>query len=121
MRLAARLFAGPGMLLGGLNHLINPRVYLAIMPRYLPAHRELVAASGVVEALCGLGAMVPATRRAAGRLSVATLVAIFPANLDMALHPDRHPGLPRWALWARLPAQGWMVWAVWSTTQRRAG
>ena len=121
MRLLARLFTGPGMLLSGVNHVVNPKPYLAIMPRYLPAHRELVALSGVAEALSGAGALLPATRRQAGWLSVATLLAVFPANVDMALHPERYPKIPRWALWGRLPLQAWMVWAVWTTTQRRTG
>lgn len=76
------------------------------MPDYLPAHRELVAASGVAEMLGGAGLIAPATRRAAGWWLMATLVAVFPANVWMAQHPERYrvPG-GRVALLARLPLQ----------------
>ena len=89
---------------------MRPRVYAAIVPDYLPAHRELVYASGVAEALGGAGLMHARTRRAAGWWLVATLVAIFPANVWMAQHPDRYrvPG-GRAALLARLPLQAAFV------------
>jgi len=119
MRNAAGIFAGPGMLLAGINHLVNPRMYRPLMPDYLPAHHELILASGVAEILSGAGAMLPATRRRAGLLSIATLVAIFPAHVHMLRHrADRFPRIPRWALIARMPLQLVMIWAVWDTTQR---
>jgi uncharacterized membrane protein len=102
----------PRLLLGGTFiatsalHFLRPRIYEAIVPDYLPAHRELVLASGAAEALGGAGLLHPATRRVAGRLLVATLVAIFPANVWMAQHPERY-GIPggRGTLIARLPLQ----------------
>lgn len=117
MSRAAKIFTGPGMTFAGVNHFLIPKTYVAIMPEYLPAHLELVYASGVAEIASGVGAMIPATRRKAGWLSIATLIAIFPANLWMAQHPERFPKIPRWALYLRLPLQLWMIWAVWTTTQ----
>lgn len=118
MRKAARIFAGPGMLIAGINHFVNPRVYRPLMPDYLPKHHELILASGVAEIAAGAGSMIPATRRQAGLLSIATLIAVFPANLWIVQHPERVPKIPRWAAIARLPLQAWMIWAVWDTTQR---
>lgn len=108
------------MILGGINHFVNPKVYRPLMPDYLPAHHELILASGVAELLAGAGSMLPATRRRAGLLSIATLVGVFPANVWMVQHPERFPKIPRWAAIARLPLQLWMIWAVWETTQRDA-
>jgi uncharacterized membrane protein len=119
VRLIARIFAGPVMLAGGLNHFVMPRTYEAIMPDYLPAHRELVLLSGVAEALGGAGTLHPATRRAAGWWLVAVLVAVFPANVHMALHPERYPGVPHAALLLRLPLQVVMIWLVWLAALRR--
>ena len=81
------------------------------MPRYLPAHRELVYASGVAEAAGGIGLMIPAWRRRAAYFLVLTLVAIVPANLEMALHPERFSNLPggRPAFIARLPLQAVLI------------
>jgi uncharacterized membrane protein len=100
----------------GAMHFVRPRTYVAIMPDYLPAHRELVYASGAAELAGGLGALSKRTRRAAGWWLAATLVAIFPANLHMALHPERYRRIPRALLYARLPAQAvFIAWALRAT------
>jgi uncharacterized membrane protein len=97
-------------------HFVRPREYAAIMPDYVPAHRELVAISGVAEIAGGLGVLHPRTRRLAGSWLVATLVAVFPANLHMALHPERYRQIPRALLYARLPVQGlFIAWALRAT------
>jgi uncharacterized membrane protein len=89
-------------------HFVTPKSYMKIMPAYLPAHRELVYASGVAEVAGGAGLMHPHTRRWAQWWLVATLIAVFPANLNMAVHRDRYakhvPG-GELALLARLPLQ----------------
>jgi uncharacterized membrane protein len=77
-----------------------------------------VLASGVAEAVGGAGLLLPRTRRAAGWWLLATLAAVFPANLHMAVHPERYAKIPRWALLARLPFQ--LVFAAWVTAAMRA-
>jgi uncharacterized membrane protein len=108
-RMFGPLFVGTGIL-----HFAKPRMYTAIMPDWLPAHRELVYASGVAEIAGGAALLHPRTRRAGAWWSVATLVAVFPANVHMALHPERYklPG-GHAALIARLPLQAALVaWAL---------
>jgi uncharacterized membrane protein len=105
---------GPFFVVAGTMHFVIPKTYASIVPDYLPAHRELVYASGVAEIVGGLGAMNARTRRAASWFNIATLLAVFPANLHMALHPDRYEQVPggKPALLARLPLQGlFIVWA----------
>ena len=102
---------GPFFIAAGANHFVNPRFYRAIMPDYLPAHDELVAISGVAEMAGGAALMHPRTRRLGAWWLVATLLAIFPANLHMALHPERYKKIPRNALYARLPVQ--LVFIAW--------
>lgn len=108
------------MTFAGLMHFVKPRWYMRIMPPYLPAHRELVYASGVAELVGAIGTMHPRTRRPAGLCLVATLVGVFPANVHMALNPGDYRGIPggRAALYARLPVQGLFVYWVWRATQR---
>ena len=115
MRKLARFFAGPVMTLAGINHFVMPRAYENIMPDYLPAHRELVYLSGVAEAAGALATTHPKTRRAGGWLLVVTLIAVFPANVHMAVHPERYPQVPggRTALLARLPLQALFLYWVW--------
>jgi uncharacterized membrane protein len=110
-----RRLAGPVYVFAGVMHFLRPRWYEAIMPDYLPRHRELVYASGVAEAVGGAALMAPSprVRRAGGWWMVATLAAVFPANVHMALHPERYRRIPPAALWARLPVQGLFVaWAL---------
>jgi uncharacterized membrane protein len=97
---------GPFFVFAGIMHFVIPRTYESIVPDALPAKRELVYLSGVAEILGGAGVMHTRTRRAASLWSIATLAAVFPANVHMALNADRYP-VPggRVALLARLPLQ----------------
>ncbi|WP_445151753.1 DoxX family protein [Baekduia sp. Peel2402] len=99
--------AGPTFVIAGILHFITPKTYESIMPDYLPAHRELVYASGVAEAAGGLGLLASSAtiRKWSAYWLVATLVAVFPANLQMALNPEKYKDIPPAALWARLPLQ----------------
>jgi uncharacterized membrane protein len=120
-----RALCGPFFVAAGVLHFVRPRMYEAIMPDYLAARRPLVYASGAAEALGGAGLVHPATRRVAGWWLIATLVAIFPANVWMAQHPERYrlPG-GRVALLARLPLQAalvaWVRAAAQSSSPRSA-
>ncbi len=100
----------------GVNHFVNPDFYTAIMPPYLPAHLELVYLSGVFEIVGGVGVLVGRVRSLAGWGLIALLVAVFPANLHMALHPEQFPDVTSLALYARLPFQiVFIAWAYWAT------
>ena len=96
----------------GVNHFVNPAFYLKIMPPYLPWHLALVYLSGFSEVALGLLLLVPRFERAAAWGLVALLVAVSPANLHMALHPERYAEIPPLALWLRLPLQlALIAWA----------
>ena len=111
--LLALFFVGAGV-----GHFVNTEFFVSIVPPYLPAPRVLVYLSGVCEILGGLGVLLPATRRAAGIGLIALLIAVFPANLHMALNPATfvEQGIPYWSLYARLPFQlVFIAWTWWST------
>ncbi len=100
----------------GLNHFVNPDFYVGIMPPYLPAHLELVYLSGLFEILGGAAVLAPGLRTSAGWGLIILLLAVFPANLHMALNPESFPDMSRFALYARLPVQAlFIVWAYWAT------
>ncbi len=109
---AIRRLAGPFFVFAGAMHFVIPKTYQRIMPPYVPAPEAMVYASGVAEIAGGAGLMTR-RRRLAGWWLIATLVAIFPANLHMAMHPDQYSEVPGGAvsLWARLPFQA--VFAAW--------
>lgn len=107
----------------GAMHFVIPRRYEAIMPPYLPMHREAVAVSGVAEIAGGAMVASERTRPIARWWLIALLAAVFPANVHMALNPDQIEGLdtrkvPAWALWARLPLQPLAMLWVWRATER---
>ena len=110
---------GPVFIFAGIMHFVIPRVYESIVPDYLPARRALVYASGVAEIAGGAAVLHPRTRRVGSWWSVATLIAVFPANVHMALHPDRYPTIPgrRASLIARLPLQALII--AWAWTARK--
>ncbi len=102
----------------GALHFVNPEPFARIVPPPLPAHAA-VYASGVFEILGGLGLLVPKTRRFAAWGLIALYVAVFPANIYMALNgiqlDPAHPA-PEWAAWLRLPFQAlFIAWAWWFT------
>jgi uncharacterized membrane protein len=110
---------GGFFLFAGTMHFLKPRPYEAIVPDALPAHREIVYASGVAELLGGAGVLPERTARVAGCWLIATLVAIFPANVNMAVNAERFRRVPEPLLWARLPVQGLLIAWVWRVAIRR--
>ncbi len=106
------------MVAAGVNHFVDPDAYAATIPEALPAHLALVYLSGVAEIAGGLGLILPATRRLAAWGLVALLIAVFPANVNMAINHLSLGGreVPAWTLWARLPLQlVLLAWAWWYT------
>jgi len=98
----------------GLNHFINMDFYVSIMPPYLPAQVELVMISGVFEVLGGVGLMLKQTRHLAAIGVVLLMLAVFPANLYMAMEPERFEQFSVLALYLRLPLQCLLIaWAWW--------
>ncbi len=113
-RLVLRWLLALGFVLAGLNHFHAPEVYLGMMPPWLPWPEAMNYISGGAEVLGGIGLLVPATRRLAGWGLIALLIAVFPANLHVALR-GKMPGFdfsPA-VLWARLPFQAVFMAAVW--------
>lgn len=120
MKTALRWLLTIFMVVAGANHFINPAPYVGMMPAEIPEswHLALVYVSGVAEALGGLGLILPATRRWAAWGLVVLYVAIFPANVNMAVNHLRlgTSEIPAWALWVRLPLQLVLIlWAWWFT------
>ena len=102
----------------GILHFVRPRPYEAIVPPPFPKKKS-VAISGVAEIVGGIAVLHPATRRLGRWGLIALLLAVFPANIWMAVSPEKIPGahkIPRWALWARLPLQPLAMLWVWRAT-----
>ena len=97
----------------GVVHLVKPSVYEPLMPAWVPAHREVILASGVAELACAAGLVVPRTRSAAGWASAALLLGVWPGNLQMAVDSTRTRNTTFKVLaWGRLPLQVPMIRAA---------
>ena len=103
-------------LIAGLNHLINPKIYLKIIPRYLPKPKLLNGLSGLAEIILGIALCIPMLSKFAAWGIIALLIAIFPANLYMVTDKKAGMGLPKIILLLRLPLQiALIIWAYYYT------
>ena len=112
----SRYLLGVLFIAAGTNHFVMTDLYVGIMPPYLPWPLALVYLSGVAEA--GVGILLLFRRWAVwgGWGIIVVCVAVFPANLHMAMNPGLFPQFSELALWARLPLQGVLIaWAYWYT------
>jgi uncharacterized membrane protein len=100
----------------GVLHFATPDGFVRIVPAVLPAPLLLVYISGACEIAFGLGLLVPKLRFYAAIGLVLLYVAVFPANINMAvnhLQPDPLHPVPEWAAWARLPFQALFIAVAW--------
>ena len=123
-----RLALGVFFLFAGAAHFAMPRVYETMMPPWLPWHAALIAISGLAEIAGGIGVLTARFRRPAAWGLIALLIAVFPANLHVALDPAAGDAfsaatidLPRVFLVLRLPLQlGFIALVWWSCLSRSA-
>jgi uncharacterized membrane protein len=115
-----RVLAAVFFVLAGANHFRDPPFYRKIIPPGLPLPMALVVVSGVCEIAGGIGLLIHPLRAAAGWGLIALLIAVFPANIFMALSTD--PGVrgnfAPWVLWLRLPLQAVFIAWVWLVSAR---
>lgn len=103
-------------LAAGINHFINPRLYMRIIPRVLPNPELINWASGLAEIILAIGLVIPATRIYSAWGIIILLILVFPANIYHLTSSTPGVGLPTWILWLRLPMQGLLIWWAWVYT-----
>ena len=101
----------------GIDHFVNPEFYLSIMPPNLPLKLEAVYISGLFEILGGVGVLIASTRKIASLGLVTLLVAVYPANIYMALNPERFPEVSINALYFRLVLQFFFFYWAYSVSR----
>ncbi|HSI09931.1 MAG TPA: DoxX family protein [Rariglobus sp.] len=118
---AARWVLALFFIIAGVNHFLAPEIYLGMMPAWLPFKESANVISGAAEIAGGIGLLIPRFRRAAAWGLIALLIAVFPANIQVAIQ-GHMPGLenaPPALLWARLLFQPVFVAWVWWVGLRR--
>ncbi|MFT3706407.1 MAG: DoxX family membrane protein [Archangium sp.] len=116
--LILKFVLGFAMMGVGVLHFTATRAFETIVPKMLPAPKMIVWISGVAEIAGGLGLLIPMTQRWAAWGLIALYVAVFPANINMAINdlPLGRQKVPRWAQWARLPFQALFIGWAWLYT-----
>ncbi|GGW71195.1 putative membrane protein [Winogradskyella epiphytica] len=105
------LMAGMYMV-AGLIHFIKPKMYMRIMPKYLPNHKALVYLSGLAEILLGIGLCIPVLKTLSIYGIIAMLSVFLLVHFYMLSGEKASAGIPKWILILRLPLQfGLMYWA----------
>lgn len=103
-------------IIAGVNHFLNPRFYLQMIPPYLPRHRQMNLLAGIIEVILGLMLLWPMYSKLAAWGIIILLILVFPANVYQLQSAGVNTKIPVWALWLRLPVQGFLVyWAWWHT------
>jgi uncharacterized membrane protein len=115
----SRRACGAFFVAAGILHLVRPRTFEKIVPPGFGDAHTLVVISGLAEIVGGASLARRQARRFSRWWLIGLLVAVFPANVYMAVDPTRAAtfGLPRWLLWARLPLQAVGIWWVASVTR----
>jgi uncharacterized membrane protein len=106
------------MIIAGTLHWVIPDPFVKIVPYFLPYPLALVYISGVFEILGGVGLLVPLVSQAAAWGLIALFIAVFPANINMAVNSIQMDGIPDSDVlrWGRLPLQALLIaWAWWYT------
>jgi uncharacterized membrane protein len=101
----------------GINHFIIPNFYMEIMPPYLPYPLMLIYLSGVAEVICGILLIISKTRKIGAWLTIALLIAIFPANIQMSIDELNNAGVLFYASILRLPLQFLLIYWVYRFTK----
>jgi len=97
----------------GIMHFLRPKMYLRIMPRYLPNHKLLVYLSGLAEIGLGIG-LCFATTRAFSIYGIITMLVIFLlVHVYMLSGENASAGIPKWILWLRIPLQFVLMYWAW--------
>lgn len=99
--------------IAGIIHFIRPKIYLRIMPRYLPNHKFLVYASGLAEIILGILLCFPETKNIAIIGIIAMLLVFLLVHFYMLSSKKAGAGIPQWILVLRIPMQFLLIWWAW--------
>lgn len=96
----------------GLMHFVKPKIYMRVMPEYLPNHKALVFWSGITEIVLGIGLCIPVMKVISIYGIIAMLLVFLMVHFYMLSGEKVSTGIPKWILILRIPLQfGLMYWA----------
>lgn len=122
-KLKARIAASVMFILTGITHFTNTSAFLEITPDFIPATREMIYLSGILEILGAIGLQIPKFRKFSAWGLILLLIAVFPANINAAVNDIRTEvafGIGSWYLWVRLLFQPVFIWWVWWSSLKKS-
>jgi uncharacterized membrane protein len=111
------------LIAAGIGHFIFPKSLDSIVPSFLPGDPRLYTyLSGVAEIIIGLALLAPLSmkigstslRLVAAYAALALFIAVYPANIKMAIDWSSRPLAEAWMAYARLPLQFGLFYWAWS-------
>ncbi len=116
-----RWLATAFFLVAGALHFVIPEFYRAMMPAFIPFQSFFIVLTGIAEMAGAIGIQIPKYRRLSGILMMVLLVAIFPANIYVAI---AQPALPNMdyepaSMWWRLLLQPLFIAWIWAVSVRK--
>ncbi len=115
-KIGMKYLLAASFIFAGFNHFYNPDFYLRIMPPYLPWPSALHLTAGFFEVVLGVMLLIQQFQRLAAWGLIALLLAVYPANIHMAVNHHLYPDVPMVFHWIRLPLQLVLIaWAWWFT------
>ncbi len=99
---------------GGIMHFIKPKMYLRIMPSYLPNHKLLVSLSGIAEIALGVGLYFSTSKLFSLYTIIAMLVVFLLVHFYMLSGEKASAGIPKWVLVLRIPLQFVLIYWAYS-------
>ncbi|NJL86594.1 MAG: DoxX family membrane protein [Leptolyngbyaceae cyanobacterium SM1_1_3] len=106
------------MIVAGALHFLASEPFVKIVPDILPYPLALVYISGVIEIGLAIALLIPMLSQLAAWGLIALFIAVYPANINMALNHIHLDGVPdgNWFHAIRLPFQFVLIaWAYWYT------
>lgn len=101
----------------GINHFINPRFYIGIMPSFFPAPAFLNSLSGVAEIVLGIGLLFATTREWSAYLVIAMLIVFFSVHIPHLIDPPKMAKGSYWVLVLRIPLQFVLIYWAWEVSK----
>jgi uncharacterized membrane protein len=117
-RMIGRVFVVAWFLLGGVGHFVLTRVFVSVVPPWVPFPLEVVYFTGVCEIAGAIALLYKPLRHIAGLALITLTICVTPVHIEMLIHADRYAALGPVVLWARLLFQPILIAIIWYSTRK---
>lgn len=97
----------------GVNHFVNPKFYLGIMPKFFPMPHLLNQVSGIAEIILAIGLLFASTRQISAYLIIAMLILFFAVHIPHLFDPPKMAKGKEWFLYVRIALQFVLIYLAW--------